>query len=314
MRIALVLTPPTDLHFRLAGQIGATEYVARYGFVDTPRKLAAERARAESFGLKLSVVEGYIPLAEIIHGTAGRDAQIANVQRLIESMGRNGAEVLCYNWMPNDDWTRTSFEVETRGGALTNEFNLASLGSALAPPSRRISAEKLWENLAYFLERVVPVAQSASVKLAMHPDDPPLPELLGAEQIMHKRESFEKLFALDSSPANGMCVCTGTFASLGEDVPALVRRFGARVHYAHFRDVRGTVPHFVEAFHDDGKSDMAAMMRAFHDIGFAGAMRPDHVPKLEGEAGRADGYTMLGRLFAVGYLRGLMHAVESEGN
>jgi len=312
MRIALVLTPPNDLHFRLAAQIGATDYVARYNLADAPQKLAAECARAASFGLRLSVVEGYLPIQEIIHGTDGRDAQIENVQVLIDAMGRNHVEVLCYNWMPNDDWTRTNWNVETRGGALTNEFDLADLGDQLAPIEKRISAEKLWDNLAYFLEKIVPVAESANVKLAMHPDDPPLPQLLGADQIMHAPDSFEKLFALNPSRANGMCVCAGTFASLGEDVPALIRRFSSRVHYAHFRDVRGAVPHFVETFHDDGKSDMAATMRALRDIGFRGTMRPDHVPKLEGEPGRADGYTMLGRLFAVGYLRGLMHAIESD--
>jgi mannonate dehydratase len=99
---------------------------------------------------------------------------------------------------------------------------------------------------------------------------------------------------------------------MGADIPALIHRFGKKIGYVHFRDVEGTAENFVETFHDDGKTDMAAAMRAYRDIGFAGAMRPDHVPQMDGEAGRADGYTMLGRLFAVGYMRGLIHALEGE--
>src|SRR6185312_9429123 len=110
MRIALVLTPPTDQYFRWAAQIGVTDFVSRYDAVNTPEKMRAECERATNFGFKLSVVEGYIPLNDVIHGGPQRDAQIENVQRLLEMMGRNGIEVLCYNWMPNDDWTRTGFE------------------------------------------------------------------------------------------------------------------------------------------------------------------------------------------------------------
>jgi mannonate dehydratase len=312
MRIALVLTPPTARHLKWAAQIGATDFVSRYEAVSTPEKLRDECTRVENFGLKLSVVEGYIPLNDVICGGKNRDAQIENVQRLIEAMGRNGVGVLCYNWMPHDDWTRTDFEVPTRGGALTNEFDLTDLKGHFAPAAQRLGAEKLWENLEYFLRAVSPVAEKSNVKLAMHPDDPPLRELLGSAQIMHEPDDFERLFQMFPSPSNGMCLCGGTFSSLGKDVAALVRRFGERIHYAHFRDVRGTVPHFVETFHDDGQQNMAAIMRAYRDINFSGPMRPDHVPQMDGETGAADGYSVLGRLFAAGYLRGLMDAVSSE--
>jgi mannonate dehydratase len=312
MRIALVLTPPIESHLKRAAQVGVTDFVSRYDAVNTPEKMRAECARVKNYGLRLSVVEGYIPLSDAIRGGSQREVQIENVQRLIEAMGQNGIEVLCYNWMPNDDWTRTEFEVPTRGGALTNEFNLASVKSTFAPAAQRLSTEKLWENLEYFLRAIVPVAEKSNVKLAMHPDDPPLRELSGSSQIMHEPEDYERLFQIMPSPNNGMCLCGGVYSSLGYDVAALVRRFGELIHYAHFRDVQGTVPHFVEAFHDDGQQNMAAIMRAYHDIGFTGPMRPDHVPKLDGEDGLADGYTMLGRLFAVGYMRGLMHAVENK--
>lgn len=312
MRIAMVLTPPTDRHFRWAAQVGVTDYVARYGAVDSAEKLRCECDRAADFGLKLSVVEGYLPVSDIIRGGPQREAQIECLQCLVEAMGRNGVEILCYNWMPNDDWTRTNFEVPTRGGAITNGFNLADLKGYIVPSECRLCAEELWENLEYFLRVIVPVAEKSGVKLAMHPDDPPLPELLGSAQIMHEPESYERLFQMMPLSTNGMCLCSGVYSAMGQDVGALVRRFGARIHYAHFRDVRGTVPHFVETFHDAGQQDMAAIMRAYRDIAFSGPMRPDHVPKMDGEEGVANGYTMLGRLFAVGYMRGLMQAVESQ--
>lgn len=312
MQIALVLTPPTERHLKWAAQIGVTDFVSRYDAVANPEKLRAECTRVASYGFKLSVVEGHIPLSDVIHGGPQREAQIENVQHLIEAMGKNGVEILCYNWMPKNDWTRTAFDVPTRGGALTNEFNMLDLKGHIAPATQRLNAKKLWENLEYFLRAVLPIAEKANVKLAMHPDDPPLRQLLGSAQIMHEPEDFERLFQKFPSPNNGMCLCGGTFSSLGEDVAALVRRFNARIHYAHFRDVHGTVPHFVETFHDGGQQNMAAVMRAYRDINFSGPMRPDHVPQMDGETGSANGYSMLGRLFAVGYLRGLIDAAQSE--
>jgi len=311
MRIALVLTPPTDHHFRLDAQVGAEDFVARYQSVDTFEKMQAMQARAESFGLRLCVVEGYLPTGEIIRGTEKRDAQIEEVQTVIQNMGRLKIPVLCYNWMQSD-WTRSSFEEPERGGALTNGFDIAQLAGKTLPEAERLSASQMWENLEYFLSRVLPVAEQSGVQLAMHPDDPPLPELLGAAQIMYEPESFEKLFKMFPSAANGMCFCQGTFVEMGVDIPATIRRFGSRISYVHFRDVKGNASRFMETFHDNGPTDMCAAMRTYKEIGFSGTMRPDHVPLMDGEDGRADGYSMLGRLFAVGYMRGLMHAVSRE--
>jgi mannonate dehydratase len=302
MRIGLVCNPPTDQHLAWAAQIGVTDYVVlRYSSVDTPGKLAAESERAARFGLKLSVVEADLPFANIIHGGPKREAEIQNVQRFIREMGRHGVEVFCYNFMPETDWTRTSFEVVTRGGALTNEFDLTKIKNQFARAERRATSDRLWENLTTFLRAVIPVAETAGVKL---------PELKGAAQIMHTKQDFSRLFEIEPSPTNGLCFCTGSFAASGAEIPALIRHFDKRIHFAHFRNLRGTVPRFSEPFQDDGDINMAAAMRALRDIKFTGPIRPDHVPKLEGEAGVGDGYNMLGRLFAVGYLRGLMHAME----
>jgi len=142
----------------------------------------------------------------------------------------------------------------------------------------------------------------------MHPDDPPLPVLAGKARIMNCVESFERLVSLVPSERNAICFCQGTFAEMGCDIPATIRRLGPHIRYVHCRDVRGTAEDFVETFHDNGPTDMAAAVRAYREIGFEGPIRPDHVPQLVGEEDGEPGYTMLGRLFAYGYLRGLMDA------
>lgn len=309
MRIAIVLTPPTDQHFAWAAQVGVTDFVSRYHGIDSLDGLKQVRDRAASFGLGLSVVEGYLPLDCIVHGTSGRDEQIAEISQLIVNMGRLEIPVLCYNFMPRADMTRTAFNVPDRGGALTNSFDAALVRNEHDPRVPALAADVLWENLDYFLKRMLPVAEDAGVVLAMHPDDPPLPNLCGDAQIMFEPASFDRLFEMAPSAANAMCYCQGTFAEMGVDIPATIRHFGERIKYVHFRDVNGAVPRFQETFHDNGKTDMFAAMQAYRDIGFKGVMRPDHVPTMDGEDGDGSGYSMLGRLFAVGYMRGLMHAV-----
>jgi mannonate dehydratase len=192
---------------------------------------------------------------------------------------------------------------------LVSAFDLRRVAGEATAPSAVISQEQLWENLEYFLKRVLPVAEESGVTLAMHPDDPPIPSLLGAARIMHDIEGFEQLVALVPSPRNAICFCQGTFAEMGVDVPATIRRLGKHVQYVHFRDVRGTATNFVETFHDNGQTNMLAAVCAYRDIGFTGPMRPDHVPQLAGEEDGEPGYTMMGRLFAFGYMRGLMQAV-----
>jgi mannonate dehydratase len=127
---------------------------------------------------------------------------------------------------------------------------------------------------------------------------------------MHTVGNFERLMKLAESPFHTICFCQGSFATMNADIPATIRRLGRHISYVHFRDVRGTPENFAETFHDNGPTDMAAAMRAYRDIGFAGPMRPDHVPQLHGEDDGEPGYTTLGRLFAWGYMRGLMHGTD----
>ena len=177
-----------------------------------------------------------------------------------------------------------------------------------------VTEEQLWENLQYFLERVVPVAEEANVKLAMHPDDPPLSPIRGVGRIMRSIENYQRLIDLVPSPVNGIALCQGNFTLMTDDLPGVIRHFGEqdKIFFVHFRDVRGTPEKFVETFHDDGKTDMLACMRAYRDIGFEGVLRPDHVPTMEGDDNDRPGYSSIGRLFAIGYIKGLREAVYAS--
>ena len=172
MRIALVVTPFSAENLQRAAQIGVTDVVTRYpGHYGM--SLESIKDQVEAVGLRLSVVEGYIPIDLVVHGKSGRERQIEGVQDLLCDMGRLGVSICCYNFMPDSDWTRTSVTSPDRGGALTTAFD-ADLLDPGAVVKEGITAAQLWENLAYFLDRVVPVAEEAGVQLAMHPDDPPM--------------------------------------------------------------------------------------------------------------------------------------------
>jgi mannonate dehydratase len=311
MRIALVLTPLSDANLRLAAQIGVDDIVARYPGPDAAQ-LRQLQSRIADVGLSLAVIEGGLPMDRIKPGRPSRDEEIEQLQALIRNMGALGIPILCYNFMAGGDWSRTSYTTRERGGARVSSFD-ASLVEDAGTEAGTTTHEQMWENLEYVLRRLVPVAEAAGVRLAAHPDDPPVPRLRGLARILTDLASFERLVRLVPSPANGICFCQGTFAEMGVEIPSAIRRLARHIHYVHFRDVRGHVPRFHETFHDNGQTNMVEAMRVYREIGFTGPMRPDHVPQLEGEADGEPGYTMLGRLFAVGYMRGLIQAVADGG-
>ncbi|MEM7603499.1 MAG: mannonate dehydratase, partial [Verrucomicrobiota bacterium] len=261
MDIALLLTPQSDENLQLAAQVGANDIVATYPGLDLDSLLRSKR-KTESFGLKLSVIERYVPTLDFIHGTENRDQQVEDFKTLVRNMGEAEVSVLCYSWMPDDDWQRTSLTVEERGGALVTEFNMRnpdefqSVTGFDFQSEDPTPADKLWDNLERFLNDVIPVAEDAGVRLAMHPDDPPIEKLRGQDRILSTPEAFEKLVSLVDSPSNGICLCQGSFASHANeyDIPALIQRLAPHIVFAHFRDVVGAVPHFTEAFHDTGKT------------------------------------------------------------
>ena len=177
-----------------------------------------------------------------------------------------------------------------------------------------MTEDQLWANLRYFLDAIVPVAEKANVKLAMHPDDPPLSPIRGLGRIMRSIDNYQRLVDLVPSPVNGITLCQGNFTMMTDDLPGAIRKFGRqdKIFFVHFRDVRGTPEKFVETFHDDGQTNMLACMRAYREIGFEGVCRPDHVPTMEGDNNDNPSYSAIGRLFAIGYLKGLRQAVIAE--
>lgn len=327
MQLATVLTPPSDTNLRLAAQCGVTDIVTRYPG-RSREALASDCRRFRDFGLRLSVVEGYLPIERIKLGTDD-GSELEAMKSLVQHMGELDIPLLCYNFMVGTDWVRTRLDAPERGGSLVTAFHLPDAERAIrldyksqpTPPRAErppLTSDQLWSNLEEFLHELIPVAQAAGVVLAMHPDDPPLPEFQGQARIMNSVEAFERLVEIVPSPHNAICFCQGTFATMGVDIPATIRRLGQHIRYVHCRDVRGlpggraTPESFVETWHDNGPTDMVAALRAYRECGFTGPIRPDHVPQLEGEADGEPGYTTLGRLFAWGYLRALIQATAAE--
>jgi mannonate dehydratase len=247
-------------------------------------------------------------------GLPGRDEEIETACELIRNMGALGIPVWCCEWMPVFNWTRTSVTAPARGGALATAYDHDLMRNAPLTEYGIVTEEQLWANLKYFLEAVVPVAEKAQVKLAMHPDDPPLSPIRGLGRIMRSIENYQRLLDLYPSPVNGITLCQGNFTLMTDALPAVIRHFGrqGKIFFVHFRDVRGTPEKFVETFHDDGKTNMLECMKAYRDIGFEGVLRPDHVPTMEGDSNDSPSYSSVGRLFAIGYVKGLRQAVYAN--
>ena len=307
----MIVNPFNERNLQLAAQVGVTDIVLTYPGLEL-EKFRQARRMVESAGMKLTHLERKIPHLKFVHNLPGRDRQIEDFKTLIRHMAETGMEVLCYNWMPDEDWQRTNCEVRERGGALVTEFNLAHVGrnvtDADGRPPEPTPAPQLWHNLEYFLHEVLPVAEDAGIKLALHPDDPPLPELLGQPRIVISNEALRRVTELVPSRANGICYCVGSLHPAGVDVLAGISALAEKIFFVHARNVRGTAQHFIETWHDNGEIDMAAVIRTLKTVGYRGTLRPDHAPSMAGETNETPGYEMLGRLFAAGYLRGLIQA------
>lgn len=264
-------------------------------------------------GFTVVAIEDTPPMDLIRLAAPGRDEQIDHVITQIKAMGKLGIPLLSYNWMAISCWTRTDVAAEGRAGALVTRFDLAD--AEKLPPLAEdgsVTPEQLWDALQYFLDAVVPVAEAAGVTLSLHPDDPPLGAVRGIPRIMNSVEAYERALAMNSSAANAVTLCQGNFTLMTEDLPSVIRALGPRIAFVHFRDVIGTADSFTETFHDEGKTDMAACMRAYSEIGFEGPMRPDHVPTMHGETNDNPSYGALGRIYALGYIRGLYQSAYGE--
>ena len=320
IEIAEVLPPSPTFLWKLAKQAGVDVVVG--GLPDPSllegserpwdyRPLLKMKQGYEAGGFRLEVIEARPPLEKAKRGLPGRDEEIATVCSLLEAMGRLGVRVWCYEWMAGCNWLRTSTTTPSRGGSLVTAFDRAEAEKLGPPESGTISEEALWENLDYFLQRILPVAEAAGVKLSMHPDDPPVSPLRGVGRIMRSVENYQRLMDSYPSPMNTITLCQGNFTLMTDDLPGVIRHFGRqdKISFVHFRDVSGTPEHFQETWHDAGKTDMLACMQAYKDIQFEGVLRPDHVPTVEGDTNTNAGYSSFGRLYAIGYIRGLRQAV-----
>jgi mannonate dehydratase len=300
---------------RMFASVGASGYGSGAQAADAPWSEAAIARDREIFadhGLTMIAIEDTAPMDKVRLGLPGRDEQIDAVITQLRAMGRLGIPTLCYNWMAISSWGRTSTDTPGRGGAIVTSFRAAD--AERMPPLARegeVTEDQLWSALQYFLDAVIPEAETAGVRLGMHPDDPPRMMGRNVPRIMRSADAYRRLMAMRPSPSNAITFCQGNFALMDEDLPSLIREFGAQdqIAFVHFRDVVGTPDDFVEVFHDEGQTDLAECMRAYSDIGFSGPMRPDHVPTMEGESNARPAYGTLGRLFAIGYIRGLQHSV-----
>ncbi|MCB0687178.1 MAG: mannonate dehydratase [Saprospiraceae bacterium] len=273
----------------------------------------------EKEGLQLRVIEGPPSLyTKTKLGLEGRDEEIENFITFLKNIGSLGIDTVCHNWMPVINWTRTNMEKKSRGDALVSAFDWKDIEhEPVITEYGELTHEKMWDNMEYFLKAVIPEAEKAGVKLALHPDDPPVDSIRGIPRIMTSVEAFKKMLDLYPSPSNGITFCQGSFASMGDenngvDIPAAIEYFGKRgaIHFVHFRDVRGSKTRFEETFHDDGKTDMYKAMEAYYKIGYKGPLRPDHVPTMAGDSNQHPGYSTIGTLFAIGYIRGLIEGVN----
>ncbi|MBI3922510.1 MAG: mannonate dehydratase [Armatimonadetes bacterium] len=324
MKLTMGVNDLTEETLRYYRQLGVTHLKVNAGdYMDENRrgpvqsdKLNAAIEQAKRFDLKIEVA--LLPQEKgsqhwnIRLGGPGRDQEIEDVCQSLDLLGKAGVPVVEYvfnlqavygvTWQGNH-WGR--------GGAEVIHFDYDRVRDEGAPtPEEEASAEQMWDRIEYFLKRVVPAAEAAEVRLACHPNDPPVPCLRGEDRVLGSLEGMKRLVELVPSEANGLNFCQGTVAEMGVDVLEAIRYFGSRdkINHVHFRNVRGAVPIYDEVFIDEGKVDMIAAMRAYKEVGYKRTIMPDHTPQVLGDT--PDGKR--GFAYALGYMRAAMQALGVE--
>lgn len=317
METALILPPERDERWDLAKQVGvetAVVHTLEIGDGSRPWRYEDLLELTQTFrdyGLDVGVIEGCVPISDTTRlGREGRDEEIERFKRYLRNLGELDVPVVAYDWMVGKRWARTSTAIPTRGDSLTTGYDDELMAGAPDQEIAPVDAEDLWDGLEYFLNEVVPVAEEAGVKLALHPDDPPVDTLRGVDRIVTSPENYDRIVGMYDSEHNGITLCQGNFAAMGADIPETIRHFDDRINFVHFRDVEGDRESFVETWHDAGPTDMRACIEAYRDVGFEGPARPDHVPTMATEENSNPGYMTLGRLYAVGYMNGLLEVTE----
>ncbi len=318
MRIAIgQFNQLSDERLKFARQIGVSGVLLntpvlpgekRWEFMDLLRL----RTHVEDYGLRLEALEntpvGFYDRAML--GLPGRDEQIENYRATIRNMGKAGIPILGYHWMPNRVW-RTSATTSGRGGAQVTSFDMDLVKDAPLTHDRVFTEEEMWKNYEYFMKAVLPVAEEAGVRLALHPDDPPVASLGGVARLFRDFEGFRRGMEIALSPNSGLDFCVGCWSEMGPGVIEAIRFFGERgkIFYVHFRDVQGTVPRFQECFLGEGNVDVVEAMLVFKKVGFRGFMIDDHVPRMVDDTP----WGHRGRALATGYMMALLEAVNKLG-
>ena len=298
--------------------------------------LAKLKALTQDMGLAMDVIES-IPVHEDIKmGCGKRDEYIQNYCENLRAVARHGVKVVCYNFMPVFDWLRTDMYHKNGDGSTSlsysyedfikvdpNNLHLPGWDESYTPEElqgllkayKNISHEQLFNNLIYFLKKVIPVCEECGINMAIHPDDPPW-DVFGLPRIISCEEDLDKLFAAIPSTANGLTLCTGSFgAGRGNNIVKMAAKYAAqgRVHFAHLRNVLWTddKDSFCETGHCsvDGSLDMAAIVLALVQNGFDGYVRPDHGRNVWGEDGKP-GYGLYDRGLGAAYINGLFEVAE----
>lgn len=326
----------TEEKLRFAAQIGATGVQLNAPNLpgDTHWKekdLAALVARAREHGLRLEAIEN-VPVhfyEKAMLGLPGRDEQIEHYCTTLRNMGRAGIPILGFHFMPNSVW-RTERLAPGRGGAGCTKFDMAevegladavalrrfmptTLGRQAAMPvitdaAAAITDARMFANYSYFINAVLPVAEEVGVRMAIHPDDPPVPTLGGVARIFKSPDDFKRAWALNpDSDAWGLDLCLGCCSEMAggaTNVREMIEFFGpkGRILYVHFRDVQGTVPSFTECFIGEGNYDPAEAMLLLKRNGFTGFLLDDHVPHMDDDSD----WNHRGRAHAIGYMQGLL--------
>jgi mannonate dehydratase len=323
-------------HFVREGAKIITSDQAAYGFGvsngDDPLwssdGLCGLKAMVEAAGLTLEALENFAPAHwyDVLLDGPRRAEQMEHLKRILRDMGRAGIRTMGYNFSIAGVWGRTEGPF-ARGNARSVGFenppqppipagmvwNMVYDPHRFQPENPRetvgpVTAEQIWDRLRRFLAEMLPVAEAAGVKLALHPDDPPLPMLRGAARLVTHPDAFQRVYELAPSPMNAIELCVGTVSEMAEaDVYEAVERYGTagRIAYVHLRNVRGKAPHYRETFIDDGDTDMLQILEILHRSGFDGAVIPDHAPLLD-----CPGPWHASMAHALGWMRAAMTAVE----
>ncbi len=302
------------------------------------------KAEIEKAGLTMECIESVNVHEDIKIGLPTRDKYIENYKTSIRNLAKAGVKVICYNFMPVFDWTRTDLAMNMGDGATCLSYDGAQIegkspeqmfkdiddnSNGYAMPGwetermpeikelfekyKNVTSDDLWNNLKYFLEAIMPVCEECDVKMAIHPDDPPW-DIFGLPRIIKDRDSLKRLLEMVPSKYNGLTFCTGSLgASSKNDLPAMIREFGDRIYFAHLRNVKVVDNHFNETAHESntGSLDMYEIVKALQDVGFDGYIRPDHGRMIWGEVARP-GYGLYDRALGVAYLNGLWEAVKKN--